>query len=352
MWGQSTRIIAGLAAIIVLVGVSRASANPAPLAPRAAADNQGPWHIQGPISAMNGEFWDVGGFVIRVASSTRVTGGVPAIGTPIGASGIVQPDGTWLATDVEVVGSGDATATATPSPSATVVPLAGTGAFVVGDRAATAGNRVTFWGAGWSAANPLSGGSAPASFKGFADDLSATPPSCGATWSAQPGDSAAPPASVPTLLPVIVASEIDRNGSTIGGDVREIVLVQTDPGYAPDPGHPGTGTVVGVLCTLATATPIATSTSTPTATATAAATSTPSATATPSATPTTRPGGNGNQDANENQSDNHNLNKNQDQAKPDNAGHGPRPAPKDAVPRADHAKPPKHHQDKHGRGGD
>jgi hypothetical protein len=35
-----------------------------------------------------------------------------------------------------------------------------------------------------------------------------------------------------------------QSGSTISGDTVHIVVVQTKPGYQPDPGHPGTGTVV------------------------------------------------------------------------------------------------------------
>jgi hypothetical protein len=30
--------------------------------------------------------------------------------------------------------------------------------------------------------------------------------------------------------------------------VVHVVVVRTDAGYAGDPGHPGTGTVVGVVC--------------------------------------------------------------------------------------------------------
>jgi hypothetical protein len=32
------------------------------------------------------------------------------------------------------------------------------------------------------------------------------------------------------------------------GDIPEIVLIETDPGYEPNPGHAGTGTVVAVTC--------------------------------------------------------------------------------------------------------
>jgi hypothetical protein len=40
-----------------------------------------------------------------------------------------------------------------------------------------------------------------------------------------------------------------KSGSTITGDSPLLVLVETDPGYQPNPGHPGTGTVVAVVCT-------------------------------------------------------------------------------------------------------
>src|SRR5262249_346580 len=123
------------------------------------------------------------------------------------------------------------------------------GSFVVGDRTDT--GSVTFWGAQWSKVNSLSGGPAPASFKGFANTLSSTPPTCGGSWSTAPGNSSSPPASVPSFMAVIASSTIAQSGSNITGDTPEIVVVQTAPGYAPDPGHSGTGTVVAVLCHVA-----------------------------------------------------------------------------------------------------
>lgn len=128
------------------------------------------------------------------------------------------------------------------------------GAFVLGDQtvsaalSATAPQTVTWWGARWSTANSLSGGAAPSSFKGFAADLAATPQPCGETWTTRPGNSAPPPSSVPAYMAVIVAGHITKSGSTISGDTSQVVIVKTAPGYQPDPGHPGTGTVVGVLC--------------------------------------------------------------------------------------------------------
>jgi hypothetical protein len=47
---------------------------------------------------------------------------------------------------------------------------------------------------------------------------------------------------------VIVSSSISQSGSAISGNVVHIIIVKTNPGYAPDPGHPGTGTIVGSVC--------------------------------------------------------------------------------------------------------
>jgi hypothetical protein len=120
------------------------------------------------------------------------------------------------------------------------------GSFVVGNLSDT--GSVTFWDAQWWKLNALSGGAAPASFKGFANTLSSTPPSCGGSWSTAPGNSSSPPASVPSFMAVIGSSAITQTGSDITGDIPEIVVVQTAPGFAPNPGHSGTGTVVAVLC--------------------------------------------------------------------------------------------------------
>lgn len=122
------------------------------------------------------------------------------------------------------------------------------GTFVIGDQNATVGTQVTFWGAQWWMDNPLSTGLAPASFKGFAENAT---PTCEETWTTDPGNSSHPPATLPSVngqIPVIVASQITQTGSVISGDTEEVVMVQVDPGYAGDPGHPGTGTVMSVVC--------------------------------------------------------------------------------------------------------
>jgi hypothetical protein len=49
-------------------------------------------------------------------------------------------------------------------------------------------------------------------------------------------------------MAVIVTSSAHQSGSTISGNTPHIVIVKTNPGYAPNPGHAGTGTVVLVIC--------------------------------------------------------------------------------------------------------
>jgi len=122
------------------------------------------------------------------------------------------------------------------------------GNFVIGDGNSAVGTAVTFWGAQWWKLNTLSGGPAPASFKGFAD-MPTTPPACGTNWSTDPGNSAPPPPGpLPAFMAVIVSSDISKSGSTISGNTPRVVVVRTNPGYAPNPGHEGTGTVVAVIC--------------------------------------------------------------------------------------------------------
>jgi hypothetical protein len=122
------------------------------------------------------------------------------------------------------------------------------GSFVVGDQSAGLYLSVTFWSARWSKLNSLSGGPAPADFKGFASALSTTPPTCGGSWSADPGNSSKPPGQLPSYVAVIVASSASRSGNEIRGNILEIVIVKTNSSYAPNPGHAGTGIVVAVYC--------------------------------------------------------------------------------------------------------
>jgi hypothetical protein len=128
------------------------------------------------------------------------------------------------------------------------VPSDGDGSFVIGDRNAAIGSKVTFWSSDWWKLNSLSGGSAPSNFKGFANSTSTRPPACGGTWTSDPANSSVPPSGVPQYIGVIVSSSITQSGSKISGNNRQMVVVKTDAGYDSNPGHAGTGTVVAVIC--------------------------------------------------------------------------------------------------------
>jgi hypothetical protein len=106
---------------------------------------------------------------------------------------------------------------------------------------------VTFWGAQWSRLNNLSGGAAPKAFKGFENTPGTV--TCGTDLSTRPGNtSSPPPAPLPSYMAVVVSSSISASGASISGNAVHMVVVKTDPGYASDPEHPGTGTVVGQIC--------------------------------------------------------------------------------------------------------
>jgi hypothetical protein len=131
------------------------------------------------------------------------------------------------------------------SQQAIVFAFPSRGVFTVGDRSVSP---VTWWANDWSTRNVLSGGPAPAAFKGFAESTATRPPSCGAGWTTTPGNSPPPTADVPSYMGVVVTSSVASTGSQITGNATRIVVVKTDAGYAPNPGHPGTGTVVATYC--------------------------------------------------------------------------------------------------------
>jgi uncharacterized repeat protein (TIGR01451 family) len=123
------------------------------------------------------------------------------------------------------------------------------GSFVIGDGDAVVGHAADFWGSQWWMDNTWSGGVNPgvASLKGYLDAVD-LPGNCGGSWSTRPGNSSKPPASIPPYMAVIVSSSISKNGSTIAGDVVAEVIVRTNGGYGPNPGHDGNGTIVAVRC--------------------------------------------------------------------------------------------------------
>jgi len=174
------------------------------------------------------------------------TGTTNSAGTAACSIGIAQP-----------LGPGNITASfasdgfyrsASASANSLIYQTLASGSFAIGDESASRGSPVNFWGAQWALTNSLSGGDAPNSFKGFADSLSITPATCGSAWSTDTGNSSGPPAAVPSFMAVAVTGSVSQSGSVVSGTVSEIVVVSTNPGYVNDPGNPGTGTVVAILC--------------------------------------------------------------------------------------------------------
>jgi Bacterial Ig-like domain (group 1) len=128
-----------------------------------------------------------------------------------------------------------------------VVFAPGGGAFVISDLKDINGHAVYWWGAQWWKNDHLSSGLAPAAFKGFENGNAS--PWCGQqTWTTRPGNSSKPPRTVPTYMAVIVAAHVTKRGPMISGDIVHIVIVRTNSGYGPNPGHIGTGTIVETLC--------------------------------------------------------------------------------------------------------
>jgi PKD repeat protein len=130
------------------------------------------------------------------------------------------------------------------------------GAFTLGNLTAASAlptTTLTWWDSSWSSLNRLSEGQPVSSFKGFAENVTTLPSTspanvCGASFTTSPGNSPPPTSGVPSYMGVLVASKTTKSGSTIGGVWGKVVVVQTNPGYAPNPGHAGTGTIVATFC--------------------------------------------------------------------------------------------------------
>jgi hypothetical protein len=179
-----------------------------------------------------------------VTAQTCVTGATDATGTGSCSILVNQPLGP---NTVGVSFAGDAFyLPSSASESAILFAFLSSGSMVIGNLNAAVGTNVEFWGAQWANLNALSAGPGPDAFKGFA---ATAPQSCGGSWASRPGNSSAPaPAPLPSYMGVIASSSVGKSGSTIAGDDPIIVVVKTNPGYGPDPGSPGTGTVVAVFC--------------------------------------------------------------------------------------------------------
>lgn len=156
---------------------------------------------------------------------------------------------TTFAGDAYYLGSSD-------SDAVIVFAFPSRGAFVLGDNtvaAATPTTAVTWWSDTWWQLNSLTGGTTPTSFKGFAGAITSLPTQspanvCGTRFTTGGGNSPPPTSGVPPYMGVLVASSVTKKGTTINGTWGKVVVVRTDPGYAPNAGHPGTGTIVATFC--------------------------------------------------------------------------------------------------------
>jgi RHS repeat-associated protein/uncharacterized repeat protein (TIGR01451 family) len=119
------------------------------------------------------------------------------------------------------------------------------------------GTDVNFWGAQWAKQVTSGNFSANNSFKGFASPVSSIQqcqPNADTTtltqgcWNGSPGNSGTPPSSLPSFIEVIVSTAITKQGSAIFGNTAcgAVLKVDANPGYGPDPGHPGFGVITAV----------------------------------------------------------------------------------------------------------
>ncbi len=181
----------------------------------------------------------------QACSGVTNAGGVASCVVPVASALGSVPITAAFAGDAYYLPSSDAD-------TAILFAFPSRGVFVAGDTSAAVGSGVNWWGHSWATNNALTGGAAPSAFKGFASTVTlptSTPPaSCGSAWTTQPGNSSAPPDTVPQYMGVVVSSSISQSGASIGGNTTSIVVVQTQPGYASSPGKPGTGTVIAVYC--------------------------------------------------------------------------------------------------------
>ena len=42
---------------------------------------------------------------------------------------------------------------------------------------------------------------------------------------------------------IVVTDTVNKSGPDITGDIKELLIVHSDGGYGPSPGHPGSGVV-------------------------------------------------------------------------------------------------------------
>ncbi len=209
------------------------------------ADNDGDGGSRPPVPSENVSL-SLGGQSCNASTDTagnaRCT--IPAVTAPLGP---------------ETVGASFAGDRYYAPSSATKTAIAFTfpsrGAFTLGDQtvaSASATTPVTWWADNWSSLNSVSAGPAPSALKGFAANIrlpTTTPAAqCASSWTTTGGDSSPPPSTVPSYMGTVVTSAVTKSGATISGNPVKIVVVKTNPGYVPNPGHHGTGTIIATYC--------------------------------------------------------------------------------------------------------
>jgi hypothetical protein len=174
-------------------------------------------------------------------SAGKVSCSISSVTVPLGPETVKAA----LAGDAFYVGSSD-------SKTAIVFAFPSSGVFTLGDNSAVPSTTVNWWNQNWNLVNSLSGGAAPPAFKGFLATVtlpSTTPANlCTSNWTTSGGNSPPPPATVPAYMGVVVSSKITKTGNNLNGNYMKIVVVQTNPGYAPGPVNSGTGTIVATFC--------------------------------------------------------------------------------------------------------
>jgi uncharacterized repeat protein (TIGR01451 family) len=213
----------------------------------------GPTVLLGASATLQGTLLEDGTTPIAGRTLTLGVGGVtcPAV---TNASGVgtctvsTSSLGSSVALTADFAGDGFYLPSSDHSKTAVVFAFPSSGVFAIGNAAS---NPVTWWSSTWNQANILTGG-APSAFKGFAAAVplpTASPANiCSGSWTTSGGNSPPPPATVPSFMGVVVADTVTKSGSTISGHYAKIVVVQTDPGYAPGPSNTGTGTIVATFC--------------------------------------------------------------------------------------------------------
>ena len=141
--------------------------------------------------------------------------------------------------------AGDAFYLPSSASEATIIFAFLTRSFVVGDEtaAAIASNS----GATVGPVKRAEWWTCPGQLQGFRLGHQYGPPACGDSWTSRPGNSSNPPDAMPPFMGVVVSSTIPSRDRRSQGCARDRCC-SNEPRLSPNPGHPGTGTVVAVYC--------------------------------------------------------------------------------------------------------